>query len=75
MGDVGLEGVEISDLRASKVWSDHRTAPLPRWSVSVEDAMAEYWDESLGASWSQGIVLEAGRQDMLQILGLDGGND
>jgi hypothetical protein len=41
MRDVRLEGVEISDLAPSEIWSDHGTASLPRGSVYIEDAMPE----------------------------------
>lgn len=61
MRDVRLKSVKISDLGAREVWSDHGTTSLPRSSVSIEDAMAEDWDESLGSALAQRIVFEVGR--------------
>src|SRR3954454_21726886 len=75
MRNVRLKGVEVGNLGASKVGSDHGTTPLPRCSICIEDAMPKNGYESTSSSWSQTIVLEAGRQNSLYILGFNGGYD
>jgi hypothetical protein len=72
---VRLESVEISDLAPNEVWSDHGTASLPRCAVRVENAMAKDWDKNAGSPRSQRIILEAGRQDGFEDLGLGGMDD
>jgi hypothetical protein len=71
---VRLESVEISDLAPSEVWSDHGTAALPRCAVCVEDAMSKDWAKDASSPQSQRVVLEIGRQDGFENLGLSGLN-
>ena len=73
MRDVRLKGVEIGNLGASEVGSDHGTTPLPRLTIRIEDAMPKDRYESASSSWSQSEVLEVGRQNRLYILGFNGG--
>jgi hypothetical protein len=73
MRDVLLKGVEVGNLGASEVGSDHGTTPLPRCAICIEDAMPKDRYESGSSSWSQFVVLEVGRQNSLYILGFNGG--